>query len=620
MARTGTVVYTAESIITMDDSAPRATAVAVSGDRIVAVGTLDDVLASVGVDVTVDSRYEGRTIVPGLIDQHLHPVLAANTLTCEIIAPEEWLVPDTVFPAASTPEEYRELLLQAHLRTPADEWMFSWGYHPLWHGELTREVIDEICGDRPVAVWHRTCHEWCLNSAALERIGATREKFEDRGLASTQLDWDRGRFWENGNFALLSPMLMPVFATRERYRAGLKAMIEYLHMNGVTAINEPGINWGAEPWEVYREVLGHEDVPFMSTFMVDGRAQSTKGLSDDRIIPDAERSLERGKGEKVFLFDKQVKLFCDGAGIGLQMQMKDGYVGYDGEFNPDHHGEWILEPHELRRMFDIYWDADWQIHIHVTGDEGVEVLSGILADAMARRPRINHRTVFVHFMNSTPDQIERIAKLGAIVSVNPFYVIGFADKFEQVGLGQPRADVMGRSGTVLRNGIPLSFHSDLPICPSNPMKMVEWGVTRLTFNGRVAGPDERISVHDALRAVTIEAAYSWQRENELGSIEPGKKANFTILGGDPYAVDPTRIGAIPVVGTMFEGRDFPVPEHQVKRRVDNQPRGAVLAPSHEVGHESTTTNNGHQCDDMHVCGCEVAEFMSRHMGRDGWAA
>ena len=612
----GTVVYTARSVITMEDSAPRGTAVAVRAGRFVAVGSLDEVLAIAGGDATVDNRFDGKVLMPGLIDQHLHPVLAANTLTCEIIANEEWVLSHATFPAANTQEEYRDRLLQAHLALPEGEWLFSWGYHQLWHGELTRDVIDSICADRPVAVWHRTCHEWALNTAALERIGATREKFEGKGFMSEQADWVNGRFWENGNFALLSPMLMPVFATRERYRRGLDLMIEYLHMNGVTAINEPGINWGAEPWEVYQEVLGNPDVPFYSTFMVDGRSQSTKKIPDDKVIADAERGVARGTGDKVFLFDRQVKLFCDGAGIGLQMQMKDGYVDWEGRHNPDHHGEWILEPHELRRMFDIYWDAEWQIHIHVTGDEGVEVLAGILEDAQRRKPRIDHRTVFVHFMNSTPDQITRIAAQGAIVSINPYYVIGFGDKFTQFGLGGARADVMGRAGSVLRAGMPLSFHSDLPICPANPLLMVQWGATRVTQSGRTAGSDECVPVHDALRAVTIEAAYSWQREDSLGSIAPGKVANLTVLEEDPYAVDPTRLGSIRVLGTVFEGRHFPVANHLVERRVAgaNGMHG-MFAIEGSLG-ETPSQHTG--CDELHACSCEVAEFMSRHMSRDGW--
>ena len=426
---------------------------------------------------------------------------------------------------------------------------------------------------------------------------------------SEQVDYEKGHFWENGAFSLLGPLLMPRFATAERYNVGLAQMIEYLHMNGVTAINEPGISWSIEPWELYQEVLGHPDVPFMSSFLVDGRAQAVKGIASENILADAEKQLGRGAGtSKVHVVKGQVKLFCDGAGISQLMQMNDGYYDRDGQPNPDHHGEWIMEPDELRRIFNVYWDAGWQIHIHVNGDTGVDLLIDVLADAQNRTPRTDHRMVFVHFMNSTDEQVTRIAQLGGIVSINPYYPIGFADKFSEVGLGPERADVMARSGSVVAAGIPLSYHSDLPMCPSDPMAMAGWGAGRLTLSGRVAGPEQRISTHEALRAVTIGAAYAWQREHDLGSIAVGKIANLTALDDDPYTVDPTDLGRIRVRGSMFEGRWFPVPDQLVERRVENAPTATSSPPGgsgHEVGH---------------TCGCEVAAHMAKHMTRNGWAA
>jgi len=232
----------------------------------------------------------------------------------------------------------------------------------------------------------------------------------------------------------------------------------------------------------------------------------------------------------------------------------------------------------------------------------------VLADAQARRPRTDHRMVFVHFMNSTEEQVGRIAELGAIVSINPFYVIGFADKFGEIGLGPERAEVIGRSASVVDAGIPLSYHSDLPMCPSDPLAMAGWGAGRMTVSGRVAGPEQRITIHEALKAVTIGAAFSWRREHDLGSIAVGKIANLTVIDDDPYEVDPTRLGSIRVRGVLFEGRWFPVADALIERRVEN---------SHPV--EPSTIQDGHDCVG-HTCGCEVAAIMARHMSRTGWAA
>lgn len=166
--------------------------------------------------------------------------------------------------------------------------------------------------------------------------------------------------------------------------------------------------------------------------------------------------------------------------------------------------------------------------------------------------------MIVHFATSSEEQIDRIARLGAIVSANPYYTVGFADKYAQFGLGPQRADAMVRSASVLKRRIPLSFHSDLPMGPSAPLNFVWCAVNRITPSGRVAGPEQRIGVEDALRAVTIESAYSWQKENELGSICPGKIANLTVLDQDPLTVEPMNLKNITIWGTMFEGRIFPV--------------------------------------------------------------
>jgi hypothetical protein len=227
-----------------------------------------------------------------------------------------------------------------------------------------------------------------------------------------------------------------------------------------------------------------------------------------------------------------------------------------------HHGEWIIVPEEMAKRAKLYWNNGYQLHIHVNGDEGLEVVLNTLEELMRDNPRPDSRSVIVHFANSTEEQVDRIARLGAIVSANPYYVTGFSDKYREVGLGPDRADSMVRSASVTRHGIPYSFHSDLPMGPSNPLYLAWCGANRITHSGRVAGPDQRIPIDTALRAITIEAAYSWHKENEIGSIAPGKIANLTILEADPYAVEPSKLKDIPIWGTMFEGRLFPIVEKE----------------------------------------------------------
>lgn len=558
-------IYLGE-FITMEERAPRVSAVAVTDATITAIGTLDEVRAKVGdAPHRIDEHtFADAIVVPGLIDQHLHPILGASTLASEVIAIEDWALPERTFPAATSAQEYRERLVAGlaalDARDPSGtEIFFSWGYHSLWHGKLERAVLDQLAPTRPVVIWQRSCHEWYLNSAAIAAIGLDRAEQLSHPAASAMVDWEAGHWWEQG-MNLLLPALQPRLLTNELMMRGLRQMVSYLHRNGVTAFNEPGALFTPALWQLYQAILGADDVPFNSYFLVDGRAQIDNHLPEADVLADAERQIglaPPGSGKLEF-FDKQVKLFADGAIISQLMQLHDPYLDAAGHPDLQHHGEWLIEPDQLHQRVRLYWEAGYQIHCHVNGDEALDVLLDAFADAAQEHPRTDHRCVVVHFANSRPDQIARIAHLGLLVSANPYYTTQFADRYGEIGLGPDRADHMVRSASVLAAGVPLSFHSDLPMGPSSPLGFIWCAVNRTTVSGRVAAPEERISVHDALRAVTIEAAFSWRKEDQLGSIWPGKRATFTVLNEDPYRVDPQHLRNIAIRGTFFEGRWFPV--------------------------------------------------------------
>jgi hypothetical protein len=548
-------IYIARKVITMEPSNPSGDAVAISGKRIVAAGKLNDVKKALGDHpYTVDETFKSKIVMPGFIDQHLHPILGALTLAVEVIAPEDWNLPGKSFKAASSHDEYLSRLKsgEAQLKTP-NEWLLSWGYHSLWHGKLDRKTLDAISTTRPIAVWQRSCHEFILNTAGLKALGLTEEMTKSKGLASEQANWEEGHFWETGMNLMIGPMLK-VIATPERLAAGLKQMVAYEHANGVTAYNEPGALYTPDMWKLYEQILGAPETPMYSTFLADGRGIPDRvGL--DKALDATEEQIAvapEGLGKKLMFFPKQIKLFADGAIISQLMQMKGGYL--DG-----HKGEWLMVPEQLEERAKLYWNAGYQLHIHVNGDLGLDAVLDVLERRMRENPRADHRTVIVHFANSTEEQIARAARLGAIVSTNPYYTTGFADKYGQFGLGPKRADVMVRAASVLKRKMSLSYHSDLPMGPSDPLYLAWAGVNRITPSGRVAGPQQRISVDAALRAITINAAYSWRKENQIGSIAPGKVANFTVLEENPYEVAPTKLKDVAVWGTVFEGRVFPVP-------------------------------------------------------------
>lgn len=550
------IVYSARDIITMNPQQAHATAIAVSGDRILSVGSMDSVLTSLGNrQYVADSSFKDLVILPGLIDQHMHPLLAAISLSMEVIAIEDWVLPGGTAPAAQDRDDYLNRLVVAESELlDADEILFTWGFHHYFHGKLTRADLDAISASRPIVVWHRSAHEFILNTPALDYFEINEgfvSEFSEAAKAQSSLE--EGHFWEQGWYPVLYK-IMPTLTSGERLQSGLEFVVDYFRAAGVTLIAEPGGMVSRPLQDAQNSVLGENDTPFRSYFIVDGKTMANSQL--DNLIPASESVLDWGEGKTSFL-PKQAKLFSDGAIFSQAMQMLDGYE--DG-----HDGEWMMDLDVFAAAFNQYWDADYQIHIHQNGDAGLEMVLDLLEAAQARNPRDDHRTVLVHFGFSTKEQVDRIAELGAIVSANPYYLTALADNYSENGLGSARADEMVRLGDVVRAGISLSFHSDMPMAPGRPLFLMGAAVNRITVSGRVAGPEQRISVEDALKAVTLDAAYSLQLEKEVGSLEEGKLANMTILEASPYEVDPETIKDIGIWGTMHEGVRYQGTAHATK--------------------------------------------------------
>lgn len=250
-----------------------------------------------------------------------------------------------------------------------------------------------------------------------------------------------------------------VIAKPERMQEGLKFTENYLHANGVTLASEPGGFLSKPLQDMENAVLGDADTPFRFYFIPDGKTLADNYIDGD-LIGETEKILDWGEGMTSFL-PKQIKLFADGAIYSQAMQLKDGYL--DG-----HKGEWMMDLDLFAKAFRKYWDAGYQIVIHQNGDAGLEMVLANLEANMRRNPRYDHRTTAIHFGFSTKDQVQRIKKLGAIVSANPYYVMALADKYSESGVGPERANEMVRLGDVERAGISFSLHSDMPMAPAQP--------------------------------------------------------------------------------------------------------------------------------------------------------
>ena len=541
-------IYHAKEIVTLDEKVASANAVSVKSDRVMAIGSLDDLIER-NPDASIDRQFQNDVIVPGFIEHHIHPFLSAITMNAEIISIEGWDLPNNQSIAYRDRDSYMQRLSEIEENMNSDSPLITWGFHHYFHGDLSREDLDRISKDRPILVMHRSYHEFILNTPALEYFDISQEFIESLDEeARAYADFDRGHFSEQGMISVF-PKLLRHLGKPEYLLSGLQLTEDYLHQNGVTMIANPGAWLIKSIQDAKNLILGDESTPFRSFFI-----PSALILSEDHDVPElveeAKKLLEWGGG-KVEYLPNRIKLFADGAMYSQNMVLSEGYL--DG-----HQGAWLMQEGLYRSAFKLFWDEGYQIHIHQNGDEALDLILDVLEENMANNPREDHRTTIVHFGISRADQMDRVKSLGAIISANPYYVTALSDLYSKKGLGPERALEMVRLGDVDRAGIRFGLHSDMPMAPGSPLVLMHAAVNRINFANEVAGPKQRVSPLAALKGVTLDAAYIMGLEDDYGSISEGKLANFTILSENPLSVNPQTIKDIEIKATIVEGKHYPI--------------------------------------------------------------
>lgn len=551
-------VFEAQTIVTMDEGIPRARYVATGGGRILAVAASIEEISNTldGAAFTFDRQFAGKVLMPGLIDPHLHPMMAF-LLPMHFITPEGWDLPSGVSAPSRSPEDYETRLRTALAADDKDAPFFTWGYHQLWHGPIDREALDVIAPVRPVVVWHRSFHEVILNSAALKLFGLdTREAFDTAMSASgadpEHANFDKGHFFETALAAALPPM-RPYILSPMRLNAGFDAMKQMMRENGVTMIADmaTGLFAGFETERALIDAAFGEASGNPSRVMLVPDANSViKETGSIEAAVAYVTSQVRDESRRVFV-NNRIKLFADGAFFSQYMQM--GPPGYDD----GHQGKWINPPEEFETYARAFWNAGVTIHWHVNGDAGLDAVLDVVEQLQAETPRDDHRLTLEHLGYSREDQNARIAALDVLVSAQPNYVYVLSDKYAERGLGYERASQISRLGSLEEKNVKLALHSDLTMAPVDPLFLAWIAANRETMEGASMAPDERLSLDKALRAVTIDAAFVLGLENEIGSISPGKRADFAVLDADPYAAGASALKDIGVWGVVFEGRAHP---------------------------------------------------------------
>ena len=549
-------VFTARRIHTMDPSLPEATALAVRGDRIVEVGTLETLRPWLDHhEHKVDDQFADAVLMPGLIDPHVHPSMMATLMAAEWITPEAWDLPGRHIPATVGRDAYLARLaeLEAGSRSLGErgepgEPFVTFGWHRQFHGEVVRTDLDSVSTSRPIVVWGRSFHEGRFNTAALEMVDAAEAAAWD-----PHVDLDTGRMWESGMFGWALPRLWDLLMEGGRYEVLMEQVADLVHRGGVTTIADAGFGGMAgveRELQVLAQVHEGDHVPFRQYLIPQVAAFKRQfgAEADDRIVALADRASERIR------FLNAGKFFADGAFISQLMQLDEpGYI--DG-----HEGAWMAEPDRIAGNIRPTWEAGRQVNVHVNGDRGMDATLDAIAQLLAETPRFDHRTVLHHFGVSTQAQSRRAAALGCAVQANGYYLRFFGDQYVAEGLGTERASQMTRVGSARRNGMSVALHSDLPMGPLKPLLAASAMATRLSGSGVVLGEDEQLSPYDALAAVTIESAWQLFLDHEIGSLAAGKLADLTVLDDDPFAMDPEGWPDITIRATVLSGTVYPLPE------------------------------------------------------------
>jgi len=541
----GVTIYPARHILTMEPGSESHSALAVQEGRIVGLGSQAGLQAEFANEaVRLDTTFADKTLMPGFIDPHIHPSIAAVILPLDIVSAMEWATPSGTTIAVKTEAHFRARLGSLLREKEPDEVLFTWGYHELYHGPLNRKILDDISSTQPIVVWQRSVHELYFNTAALEMYGMSESDF----AASEQANWQDGHLWETGLFAVGQSVFMELVSPL-KYLKGLSMMSSTLHKGGLTTVGEQGgpqLNEYLEFFGMAIETWG--GIPYRYV-VVPNAMYYMKRL--DSVVDVEEKAQSLVDSYKPFKVIKHIKLYVDGAMFSPAMKMSEAFI--DG-----HHGEWMMTPEQQQSIFDVFWDKGWHFHLHVNGDAGLDQVLSMVEKKRETSPRDDVRIVLEHYGYAREEQHQRVKDLGIVVSNNAYYLHELAPIYASAQLGPERAADISPLGGLARAGVPFSFHSDYFMAPAEPLTQVWVAVNRIASDGKVWGEHQKVALDLALRAITTEAAYSLGMESEIGSIKLGKRADFTVLAENPYDVDPKLLKDIAIWGTVLDGTLHPL--------------------------------------------------------------
>jgi predicted amidohydrolase YtcJ len=512
-------------VYTMDGSRPLAEAVAVLGDRIIAVGSNNDLKPLEGPGtVIIDGR--GTTLSPGFIDAHSHPGGVREVTGADVNL-------------RSIAEIKAAMRAQAGI-TPPGLWVIGNKYDDTKLSEgrpVNRRDLDEAVPDQPAIIRHRGGHTAVVNSKGLEVAGISAGTPDPEGGSFGREDGElTGYIAETALTEVIEKAGEWPEITREVRRQGVAHLSRAMAASGLTSTTD---SWGsAEGLTAYQDARAAGELLTRLSFMPYGPSQLYADLKS--------AGLRSGFGDEWIRFGA-VKYWADGSASERTMRMSTPFLG-----RPDDYGILTMDQQEIDAAVDDAARNGWRIGIHANGDVTIDMVLKAYERVLNGWEGENPRFRIEHCSLVNPDLLQRISDTGAVPT--PFYTYAHYHGNKWEDYGEDKMQWMFAHKSFLDYGIPVAPASDYMPGPFEPLMAIQSMVTRTDFKGRIWGPDQRITVSQAMKICTVNGAYASMEEGIKGSITPGKLADLVMLAADPHETNADEIKNIPVVRTMVGGR------------------------------------------------------------------
>lgn len=528
-------IYTGGTIMTVDSSFSKAEAIAIQGPHILAVGTLEDVKQAAGDQLEI-VPLNGRTLMPGLIDPHTHILIGAlMDQAMDYVGTGRF----------STTAEVLDFLANLDAERPADEWIVCRNYYPMlqpFEAPMGFAALDAISTERPIFVLNASGHIGYANRAAFKAAGVP-DDIENPPGGEFVRDERGDLTGEMRNQMAFSKVLSarPAGAGSAPTDAVLKTCARFAEL-GLTTVTELGLGGllrGAGDWDILKQAG--------ATGRLSQRIRAYPLYAFDQAWDEAE--VQPGEGDEMVRI-AGYKLIADGSNQGFTGLQREPYRSVDSK------GIAYMTLEEITDLIRKRISQGWQIAIHGNGDQAIDnILDAVEAvasegvDVNAHRIRIEHCSI-LH-----DEQIARMKQFGITASFLIGHVHYWGVAMRDKIFGPAKAKLLDRCASLERAGVDYTIHSDFFVTDPNPLHMIEMAVTRQSWKEPdfALAPEECASREGAIRAMTSTAAWQIGSEHEIGSLEPGKFADFIILDRDPSSIPSDEIKDIKILETWMGG-------------------------------------------------------------------